>query len=247
VRNDIEYTYLWNLFKVENCQLAKRILASTELVILPEHKRLSRYEVGKLSVIVGLGVDTFITSIQEAMSLGYPEDVYEDQKMKLAMNMYSSYFFELTPETKFIKLVTVLEALTPDQQVNDTTQRGLDVLKGQLKSELKKHEKESEEQKDINALLSRVSSLKRKPIVKSLEYFIKDSIKQDPEIGASKSIIQKVKGIYNRRSKLLHEGEINSELLIKDLNFLSGFVPILLKSIYKNKANRKIVGKPADD
>lgn len=212
---------------------------SDKLGILPDHKRLIRWDMGRVNIKAGLSVDNFIATVQEALSFSVPENVVEDRKLRLAINIFSSYFFEQSPEAKFIKLVTVLEALTPDSIVSDQSQEMLRVLKLTVKNAQNQYAKDSSEWKELNGILSRVGQLKRNSIGISLRNFVAAELFRDSAIGDSNEIVYRLKDIYDRRSKLLHEGFMDIGLLKADLEFLTVFVPRLLKSVYMLEANKQ--------
>lgn len=212
---------------------------SAKLLIIPNHKRLVRIEPGSVSVNAGLATQNFMSAIAEAISLPNPENIMSDKKLSLAINIYSSNFFEQTPQSKFIRLVTCLEALIPDSSIGGLQVQILERLKNEVKEERKKYDKNSSEWDAVNKLLARVGQLKRKSIGESMEEFILKKIMDDPSIGEVGETTNVIKDIYNRRSQLLHSGIADIKNLTVDLNFLSEFLPKLLKSLYISESREK--------
>ena len=208
---------------------------SDKCIIRPDHKRLVRWETGKVSVTAGLGVNTFVETIKEAISFPCPENILNSPKLRLAIELYSSFFFEQSREAKFIRLVTVLEALTPDDKVSDLSMNLLNQLKQETKSLRNQYRTDSEEYHETNRLLSRIGNLKYESIGRSLLNYISNAIKEDPSLGIETEILDKLKNLYNIRSKLLHEGVMDRQSIENGLQFLMDFVPKLLQSLYIGK------------
>jgi hypothetical protein len=92
-----------------NCDVDK-------LVIIPENKRLTRWDDEKATITFGLRVDNFLEDLNYSLSLPNIEDVSTDKKICLAIQTYSSFSFEITDTSNLIKLVTVLESHLPEEK-----------------------------------------------------------------------------------------------------------------------------------
>jgi hypothetical protein len=210
---------------------------SDKCIIRPEHKRLVRWEGGQVSVTAGLGVSNFINTIKEAISFSYPENILNNHKLQLAIELYSSFFFEQSSEAKFIRLVTVLEALTPDEKVTEFSISVLNQIKQKTKFMRNQYKADSDDYNEINQLLSRIGQLKYKSIGRSLNDFIATIFKNDSSLGKETEILSKLKNLYNLRSKLLHEGVADEQSIENGLQFLMDFVPKLLQFLYIDNTN----------
>ena len=82
----------------------------SSLVVISEHKNLSCSEMGKATITLGLGPEKFIEDLNFSLSFENIAGVSENKKLCLAIQIYSSFSFEITDASKFIKLVTVLES-----------------------------------------------------------------------------------------------------------------------------------------
>lgn len=214
---------------------------SDKCIIRPEHKRLVRWEGGKVSVTAGLGVSNFIETLKEAISFSNPENILNNPKLQLGIELYSSFFFEQSSEAKFIRLVTVLEALTPSEKTTDLSINALNQIKQKTKFLRDKNKPNSVEYNEINHLLSRIGQLKYKSINRSLRDFITKILKKNPSLGNEPEILNKLKDLYNLRSKLLHEGIADKQSIENGSQFLLDFIPKLLQFLYiENTNNTKI-------
>ncbi len=205
-------------------------------IVRPEHKRLTRWETGTATVIASLGSDNFVECLKQALSFSNPEKVLTDSKLKLAIELYSSFFFEQSTNAKFIRLVTVLEALTPNYSMPESCKQVVDEVKNYIKSKRNEHDSNASEWKELESLLSRVGQLKKTSIGMSVRTYISGLIDDNPKLGDKEEVINKLKELYNHRSKLLHEGETDSLAVQEGLQFLTDFIPKLLEFLYTIEA-----------
>lgn len=203
-------------------------------VIRPDHKRLMRWEMGHVSVTVGISIDNFLTSIHQALSFPSLERVIEDEKLKLAIEIYAAYRFELSENAQLITLVTALEALLLDTDIPTHSSAALLRGKEAIGVARDAHSKDSPEWRDMNYLLSRVGNLQREAIGGSLRKYTSSIASRYPELGDAQDNAEKLQVAYNVRSTLLHEGRSND--INQSLGFLRVFVPRLLEVLYREVA-----------
>jgi len=82
-------------------------------VVVPEHKRLMRWMMGRPHVSIGPPADRAASGLNEAIELPNIKGVFEDAKLSLALELYSTSFFERSTNAQFLTLITALEALMP--------------------------------------------------------------------------------------------------------------------------------------
>jgi len=205
-------------------------------VVRPDHKKLIRWEMGRPTVTAGLGANNFIESIKEALNFPNPENIQIDSKLQLAIELYSSFFFEQSHEAKFIKLVTVLEALIPDYLAEEPAKSLSHEINDLIKQKRNEYSKESDDWKELNLLLCRAGQLKYQSIGRSLRTYISGIIEENPTLGQNEEVTNKLKDLYNIRSKLLHEGIGDNDEIKNGLSFLNTFVPKLLETLYRKDA-----------
>ena len=203
-------------------------------VIRPDHKRLMRWEMGHVSVTVGISVDTFLTSMQEALTFPSLERVIEEAKLKLAIEIYAAYRFELSENGQLITLVTALEALLPNTEIPTHSSAALLRGKEAIGAARDAHSKDSPEWRDINYLLARVGNLQREAIGASVRKYASSVTARHPELGDAQDNAEKLRVAYDVRSTLLHEGR--SDDINQSLGFLREFVPRLLEVLYREVA-----------
>lgn len=211
------------------------------LTIVPEHKKLSRWENGRGTILLSLSPDIFIAGLNEAISFPNIEDIINNSKLCAAIDLYSSYSFEVTSIGKFVKLVTVLESLLPELSISKENQYVLDKAKILMKGERKELKKSGKCTESIDRLVNRVRELSRESIGNTIEVYVGELILEFPELGNQADIIPRLKSSYNVRSRLLHDGEANEEVLTENIVFLSDLMPRILENLFLKYSNIGVV------
>jgi hypothetical protein len=208
-------------------------------VVRPEAKKLVRWEMGRATVIAGIGADNFTQSIKEALLFSSPENVVKQEKLQLAIDLYSAFFFELSDNAQFITLVTVLEALTPEFDVPDVARKTLESAKALVKEARGGYSSNSNEWNDLEHLLGRVGKLKQQAIGTRIRKYISGVVQEYEELGDPQEVSNKLKDLYKNRSLLLHKGKADEHSIKDGLQFLRSFVPKLLERLYVAEATKQ--------
>jgi hypothetical protein len=206
-------------------------------LIRPEHKRLTRWETGHPSLAVGISVENFFKSVNQALSFGHLRGVIDNDKLKLAIELFAAYRFELSNNAQLITLVTALESLLPDMEVPACSKAVLAQSKDLVKASRDQHPKDSTEWRAINHLLSRIGSLKTEAIGTALRHHVSSVLLRHPDFGDSGEVSIKLREVYSVRSTLLHEGRSAEQEVGMCLSFLRKFVPRLLAVLYEEAAD----------
>lgn len=191
--------------------------------------------------------DIIAKYMEEGFKFPFSENVIHDEKLNLAIELYSYSFFDISINSRFITLVSVLEALTPsDEIISETSINALELAKKHIKGKRDKYARESEEYNDLNLLVSKIGKLKYQTIGTSMRNYIEGLAKTYKELGDPEIISDKLKVIYNNRSELLHNGVSDEESVKEGLQFLINFVPKLLEKLYTKSASSKKISESLD-
>lgn len=201
-----------------------------QLVIIQEEKRLTRWETGKAVVKLSYKPSGIIADIDECLSFETIDELLTNKKLRVAIDLFSAYKFENTTTGRFVKLVTVLEALLPEEEVSPNANEALSAAKTAIKSYRQSLKKTGENIDDIEHLLSRFGQLKYKSIGANLVEYIKEVLEKSPDLGDPSEIIPKIREIYSARSTLLHTGEYDEQLVADYVSVLAALVPGILKA-----------------
>lgn len=205
-------------------------------VIRPDHKRLVRFEGGSATITAGIGDNNFLEKVAEALEFPCVEKVAESKKLRLAIEVCAAHRFEVSERAKFVALVTALEALVPDSVVSPLAAAALSVARSAVLEVRNKQHDGSVEWTEVDRLLSRISKLKHEAIGTSMRNFALEAVQRHPSLGYPVATASALRDVYSVRSRLLHDGHVDSKLLQEKLTFLSQFVPKLLRLLFREMA-----------
>jgi hypothetical protein len=205
-------------------------------LIRPDHKRLTRWETGRASLVVGISIENFFKSLSYALSFERLQRVTENGKLTLAIELYAAYRFELSDNAQLITLVSALESLLPDIEIPGCSHAALAQAKEVVKASRDRHPHDSTEWNVINHLLSRVGTLKNESISATLRSHVSSIVSRHPELGDPIEVSTKLREVYSIRSTLLHEGQSAAQDIEQNLSFLREFVPRLLAALFREAA-----------
>lgn len=195
-----------------------------------------RWEAGRASVAIGISIESFFVSLSEALSFESLGEVIENDKLKLAIELYATYRFELSGNAQLITLVSALESLLPNIEIPDHSRSVLAQAEKLIKESRDGYSRDSTEWSDINRLLSRVGYLKDEAIGKTLRNYVESVVSRYPELGDATDVSSKLRDAYSVRSTLLHKGHSGEEKIGPHLSFLYDFVPRLLAILFRESA-----------
>ena len=90
-----------------------------DIVIIPERKKLIRFEMGQPSVILGINSEDFVKEMIRVWRHETPERILENKKLRTAIELYSRVDFESSIYAQFLTFVIILETITPS---NDSSE-----------------------------------------------------------------------------------------------------------------------------
>lgn len=212
-----------------------------EALILPHEKNFLRVQGFAPSVIVGISSVDFFKVMNEALAFTQPERVVHDDKLKLAIEIYAGYRFDSSSNSKFISLWTALESLILDVKISKRSQEALDRAKNVVEEERDRHEKHSQEWRGIEALLSRIGSLKtesiRTGLMKYASKHVSFVVSKCPDLNTQRQVFTQLDKAYKVRSRLVHDGHVSKKQQFEEsFSFLNKFVPLLLEASYRETA-----------
>jgi hypothetical protein len=207
-------------------------------VIRPEHKRLVRFEAGSATITAGVASSNFLAKLAEALDFPNPAAVVQDVKLRLAIEICTGHRFEISDNAQFVTLVTALEALLRDMDIAPSASEALGAAHAAVLEVRKKHPADSIEWSQVTHLLSRLGKLQQEAIGTSMRQFAVSAVQRHPDLGTADSTSTALRDAYSIRSRLLHEGRVDSVLLNEKLMFLRQFVPKLLRALFVETAGK---------
>lgn len=204
-------------------------------------KKLRVITMGEPNVVVTSPAEDVLRILGEGTSFQRSNEVLEDKKLRVALELYGAYFTEFSPNAKFLTLVVALEALAISVR---KTQLVIDLI-NKWKTELEKLS-ETVEAKSDDALsleaLSRELQIrkedsKRRLIQSLVLKTLKDHGDKDAEEMAGIA-----KEMYDLRSILVHEGWLEPRILSKAISQTRNIVERILLALFAKKAGKSEEG-----
>lgn len=214
-----------------------------ETTLVPEHKRLMVFTTGTASVVAGTGASLVTESIATAMDYPYPERLFGNPKLKLACEIYSSSFFEASNNARFLTLVMVLEALSPNARLPGPL---IQTVRELVSSVIEKKERYAKAgvldetsrrlAEEYKRLEDRVRNLKTVSVGQRMRCLVEQKISLDPKAGDLTTIGPEIVRIYDIRSRLLHNGLASTTDVTWGLERLMYIVPRVLEVSFRETA-----------
>jgi hypothetical protein len=225
-----------NISKITGWQETDGHYDADSPVVLPDHKRLVRFEGGRATFTAGIGGDNFLKKLAEALEFPRTAAVAEDKKLRLAIEICAGHKFEISDSAQFVALVTALEALLPDSAISPAAASALDIARAAVLEARKQYAEGSVERSQVDHLLSRLGGLKQEAIGTAMRSFVLATVQRHQDLGNTDATSLALRDAYFVRCRLLHDGHVDPALLGKKLAFLRQFVPKLLRALFLEKA-----------
>jgi hypothetical protein len=229
---------LKGLAEVAGWEAADGNYDANQLVVLADHKRLTRFEPGNVAFHLGMANTKFADSISEALSFPSIARIAELPKLQLAIELYGGYAFELTDNAQFVTLVTSLEALLPDVANPEHVIQCLRKAKDYACETRNSYKMTDPKWDDLNRLMSRIGNLETESIGHTLRQYAADAARRAGTLGNPDEIAARLNDTYNTRSRLLHDGVADIAKIKDNLGFLREFVPNLLRFLFRETAGQ---------
>jgi len=207
-------------------------------VIKPEHKRLYIEAVGGGRLVPGIRDHDITNKMSEAMRLPHPEKVFTNGKLRLALNLYSSSFFQFDDSARFLTLVSVLETLNLSRPAADNVKDMIDEFVAQtrrVRDALDKNDPNSGYE-DYNVLINRLGNLKTESIRQGIRSLVGETLRLDPDVDDPEAVAREAGSIYGLRSTLVHEGSIPAGDLTSSIERLMDIVSRVLLVMLREAA-----------
>jgi hypothetical protein len=207
-----------------------------QTVIRPEHKKLIVLTMGKPTIILQIKDQDIMVRLAEALNFPHAERICEDAKLQLGFEIYSSSFFESSRKARFLTLVMVLEALTPDTNVSESVRDAVKALMAQVKEIRDSHNENDTNYYDYDSLLRRLDLLKKRSKRQSIRYLVTETLRFDPDIPDPDAVGREILEIYDLRSSLVHKGSTDDEAVKNAIKRLTDIVPRVLLVMFSQIA-----------
>jgi hypothetical protein len=207
--------------------------SADETVIRPEHKKLLMGTVGRPTIIGGIGLLKFIEGLEEGLQHARPDTVLANRKLRLAIEIYASSFFESSRIAMLLTRMMVLEALALPATRPKPILTCVDAFIEQLNLQ-REYLVEGCGTQEFDSLAGSLRRLKEKSINQTIRCLLEETLSGTPEA----SRISEFKRTYDVRSRLVHVGHATQGEIDDSISTLDVLVPAVLKRLLMREASR---------
>lgn len=167
---------------------------------------------GNVNIISGTNSKRFFEFFFKGMESTKPRDGYGHKKLGIALELYSAFFSEATPNARFLTLVMVLESLAESEKRPKAVIDTLENFGYQIEEIEKNYSDDSIEKVSFESLKRELVFRKEDSIRKQIRSLVFNTLSINGDSDALEMSKQALK-VYDKRSTLVHEGSIPSDEL----------------------------------
>lgn len=204
------------------------ILDGSRPAIYPTDKVVRVLTGQPISLLLGFPPDKTVALITEVVDLPFPERVLENRKLKVALDLYNSFFRETSANARFLTLNMALEALAPSEPKHQCAVDAIDRWVEELKTLQASLDSRGDEWAAYDSLIREIGFRKEKSIRSSIRTLV-CSVLQSSEPDADELATQAVR-LYDMRSRLVHDGHVEGGDLGRAITDLRGIAFSVLRA-----------------
>jgi len=177
--------------------------------VIPVDKNIRYKTAGEVTARQSISATGIAPHLERALSLRGGGHAFKDEKLKLALELWSDYHRERSLRAKFLTLVMALEVLAPSAPKHGVTQAIIDRWDTELTSDLQHHAEDSEEREAIESLRKEVLFRRERSIRSRIRKHILEVVGAVSREDAHPTAQMAVRA-YDLRGRLLHTGTLTS-------------------------------------
>ncbi len=188
---------------------------------------------GKANLIAGVSIDRFYEFFFSGANKSFPENGLNDRKLIIALELYSAFFSETTPNAKFLTLVMVLETLSSSQKRPPLVLNLLSGFRKKIEEMESNNNLQPTEATSLESLKRELEFREEDSIRTQIRTLVSNVLSDSGDTDALKTAKQAVK-IYDKRSTLIHTGYLPSTELGSLISDVRKIVEKVLKARFLN-------------
>jgi hypothetical protein len=196
--------------------------------ILPLGKTIRTITAGDASLIVSRGREQVAASLAEGLRVPGTATVYGDERLKTAIELFSDSDRESSVRSKFVTLISALEVLAPPILKHPIAQQLIDEFKDQASQMMATTAEGSEERHALESLQRELLFRREASIRSRVRELVLAGLPSSLP-GAERELrTRRAVSAYDDRGRLLHDGTLANEDLVKGYEVARSLVRDLL-------------------
>lgn len=202
--------------------------------VLPTVGKFIQMTGGKVSITEGITQTDTIKFLAEGMSVFNPQVLMKDQKLQTAFELYGAFYTESSERARFITLVMVLEALAVSKKRSLVVSDFLKKVGSYIDEQLENLNYTTDDAEAFELLKQELDYRRSDSIRSSVKALVFETLKHDPDVI---DITQKVGKVYDKRSKLVHQGYLPMRELAEATQDVRKIVQRVLVQRFNNETS----------
>ena len=190
---------------------------------------------GQVTVSIGHSAANTLAMVTNAFLLPFPENIMEDGKLRVALDLYNAHFRETGSSTRFLTLTMSLEALTPSEPKHKCAAALIGRWVAEATQLRDSFGQDSDEWEAYDSLIREIGFRKERSIRSSIRKLVYSSLQQaeDPE---AEQLSRQAVRFYDMRSRLVHDGYLPEHDLGQAVTSMRDIVARVLKNRFLHAA-----------
>lgn len=191
-----------NIFGPETERRVDCIIDSARTAVYPSDKQIATITAGAVTATQGIPPDRFVLALAEGICLPNAAQIVENDRVRLASEIYSHSHFESSLKSRFLGQMTVLEVLAERPQQPENLQNLIEKWALEIDT-AEQHSDDPDEKKSLQRLKSRIRDLKEESITESVRILVGKALRalKDPKTA---ELVGRIGPLYGVRSGITH-------------------------------------------
>lgn len=222
-------------------------------------KNFRAIEFGKVHVVSRIPADCVLERFKEGIAVLGSASVLDDKKLHVALELYGTYFREISANARFLALVMALEALAPEAPRTQYIRNLLDKWSTEAKKLRNENEQELRKMRQLGCdivdgsrtledNIDALDALEREiffrtgdSIRSKIHRLVLTTLEANGDKDAAE-MAKSAKRVYDLRSKLVHDGKLDSAALPKATSDARTIVERVLRARFLQSAAGRVEG-----
>lgn len=211
------------------------LIDGAQPAVYPTDKRLRTITVGQATVAGTTPAEHVLKFFGKGVAFPESAKVIEDAKLRVALELYGTYFTESSTNARFLTLVMALETLATGTPRTQLVLGLLDKWKKEAEELQNTVEPESDDAISLEAVSRELLFRKEDSIRRQIRKLVSTTLQANSDADVSEMARRAVR-IYDLRSTLVHEGKLESQVLSKATSDAKNIVERVLRARFVQKA-----------
>ena len=207
------------------------ILDGAKAAVFETTKRLCVMVANAPSVYVTVSAEKVLDAILEGSHFTGSTKLASDPKLRVALKLYGAYFTEASTTARFLTLIMALEALASPVPRPPRTVEMLNSWAAEVDSQLSQVGLDSEDAAALEALRQEVLFRRESSIRSQIRQLIFSTLQHDNDVNIQTRLGLR---LYDLRSRLVHDGSIDPQLLATSTSDAKSLVLRVLRSRFRH-------------